>query len=228
MFKRAFDIAAATLAILVLSPLLVPVMIALRLTGEGEVFYLQERIGRGGKPFRIIKFATMLKNSAVLPGGDITVANDPRILPLGGFLRRTKINELPQLFNILFGDMSVIGYRPLTPRMAAMFSSAYWNEVGRLRPGLSGIGSIVFRDEERLLEGVEDRQAFYADAIVPYKAALELWYASHQGFLLDMKLIALTVLAVLRPSTDATRYFADLPASNGLLAGARRSAAAQV
>ncbi len=212
MIKRLIDVAASGLAIAVLCPLLIPVIVVLLLTGEHKVFYRQERIGRGGKPFKILKFATMLENSAAMSGGDITVRNDPRILPFGGILRKTKINELPQLFNILRGDMSVIGYRPLTPRVAALFPAAYWRQIGTLRPGLSGIGSVVFRDEERLLDTAIDRQHFYAEVIAPYKAQLEIWYLKHCSLLLDLKLVWLTAISVVYPKTDAANYFPDLPA----------------
>ncbi len=211
MLKRSLDVILASIALLLFSPLLLPIAIALRLSAEGEVFYRQQRIGRGGKPFGILKFATMLKDSPNLPGGDISSRHDPRILPLGHFLRSTKINELPQLLNIVAGDMSIIGARPLTPRIAAMFDEAHWQALAHLRPGLSGIGSVVFRDEERLLEGHSDRQAVYRTTIVPHKAALERWYATHRNLGVDLKLIALTALAVLRPGVDAARWFEDLP-----------------
>jgi len=211
MIKRLFDIVAAGSALLLLSPVLVPVVIVLLLTGEHEVFYRQERIGRGGKPFGILKFATMLKNSATLPGGDITVRGDPRVLPVGQFLRKTKINELPQLINVLFGDMSLIGYRPLTPRVAAMFPDEHWKAIAHLRPGLSGIGSIVFRDEERILDQAADREAVYREVIAPYKAALERWYAVHAGLWTDVKLISLTLAAIVKPDLDIGGMLPDLP-----------------
>lgn len=209
--KRLIDIVAAALALLLLSPLLLPVAIALRLTGEHEVLYRQQRIGRHGRPFWILKFATMLKDSAALPGGDITVRDDPRVLPLGRLLRRTKINELPQLINVLRGDMSLIGYRPLTVRVAEMFPAEHWRALAHLRPGLSGVGSIVFRDEERLLNEATDREAVYRQVIAPYKAALERWYAQHVGLWTDVKLIAFTLIAVVWPTFDITRALPDLP-----------------
>ena len=212
MLKRIFDIVLSGIALLILSPLLVPIAIVLRFTGEGEVFYRQQRLGRDGKPFGILKFATMLKNSPNMTGGDISTRGDPRILPVGHFLRSTKINELPQLINIVIGDMSIIGPRPFTPGIAALFDADHSRAVAHLRPGLSGIGSIVFRDEEGLLAGIPDRMAVYRTAIVPYKAALERWYASHQSLGLDLKLIWLTVLAVLRPATRPDAWFHDLPA----------------
>jgi lipopolysaccharide/colanic/teichoic acid biosynthesis glycosyltransferase len=209
--KRAFDIVASALAVLALSPMLLPIMIILRLTGEGKIFYAQERIGRGGKRFRILKFATMLENSPNLTGGDITIDRDPRILPTGRFLRNTKINELPQLFNILLGDMSIIGPRPLTPNVARLFPDDYWRDIAHLRPGLSGIGSIVFRDEEALLRGAMDRQTAYSQMVVPYKMVLELWYAKHPTVGTDLKLIFLTVLAISRPGLKFENYVSGLP-----------------
>jgi lipopolysaccharide/colanic/teichoic acid biosynthesis glycosyltransferase len=211
MLKRSFDTLLALVAIVVLSPILVPVVIALLLTGEHEVFYAQMRVGRLGKNFPLFKFATMLRNSPNMAGGDITGADDPRVLPLGRILRSTKLNELPQLLNIVIGDMSLIGYRPLTPRVAALFPKEYWATVGRLRPGLSGIGSIVFRDEEDLLASDGDRDRVYSDVIVPHKAALEVWYLRHQSFLLDVKLMVLTVIVVFAPGLDVTRWLSNLP-----------------
>ena len=212
MLKRTFDVVAAAAALLVLSPLLLPIAALLRATGEGEVFYRQERVGRGGKRFRIYKFATMLKDSPHLKGGDITIDRDPRILPCGRFLRKTKVNELPQLLNVLAGDMSIIGPRPLTPRVAALFPTHYWEEIAELRPGLSGVGSIVFRNEEHLLSRAGNREKVYAELVVPYKMALENWYRRNQSLALDLKLIALTVLAMLYRDLDVSRFLRGLPA----------------
>ena len=217
MAKRVFDILASLAAILVLSPLLLPVFLVLKCTGEGYVFYAQERVGRGGRLFRILKFATMLKNSPNMAGGDITVGRDPRVLPFGQFLRKSKINELPQLFNIVLGDMSVIGPRPLTPRVAALFPPQHWQNVRDLRPGLSGIGSIAFRDEERLLNAADDREGAYREIIVPYKMALEDWYARNQSFWVDLKLILFTIVAVLDTRFDVSRRFQGLPARSAAL-----------
>src|SRR6266700_2244148 len=211
MLKRAFDVIAAAAALLILAPLLLPIAAILRLTGEGEIFYRQDRVGRGGKRFRIYKFATMLKDSPNLSGGDITIDRDPRILPLGRFLRKTKINELPQLLNVIAGDMSIIGPRPLTPRVAALFPAHYWEEIAGLRPGLSGAGSIVFRNEEYLLSTAANREKVYAELVVPYKMALENWYRGNQSFALDLKLIALTVLAMLYHDLDIRSFLRGLP-----------------
>src|SRR5690554_5258606 len=190
--QRLLDIVFSGLALLVLSPLLVPIAIALRLTGEGEVFFIQQRVGRGGKPFGLYKFATMLKDSPNLGTGTVTVKDDPRVLPMGRFLRRTKINELPQLLNIFRGDMSIVGPRPQTQRCFDAFPARSQAEIVKVRPGLSGIGSIVFRDEEELMHAAKDPERFYDDVIMPYKGQLEEWYVAHQGVGTYLKSILLT------------------------------------
>ena len=209
--KRMLDLLLASLAILVLSPLLLVIVVILRFTGEHEVFYRPTRIGRGGRPFDILKFATMLKDSPNLPGGDITGSGDPRVLPVGRVLRKTKLNELPQLFNIVLGDMSLIGPRPLTPRIYDRFPEEYKRAIRPLRPGLSGIGSIVFRDEEKMLAGADDRDAYYVRVIQPYKARLEIWYARNRNLWMDVKLIFFTLVAVIRPEADVKGAFPGLP-----------------
>ena len=210
--QRLLDIILSSLALLVLSPLLVPIAIVLLLTGEHEVFYFQERIGKGGVTFKLFKFATMLKNSPNMGTGTITLKDDPRILPMGKFLRKTKINELPQLLNILFGDMSVVGPRPQTKRCFDAFPESSKRAIMAVRPGLSGIGSIVFRDEEELLHASADPTDFYDNVIAPYKGALEEWYVAHQGIWTYISLIALTIWVVIVPRSRAVwRTFPDLP-----------------
>jgi lipopolysaccharide/colanic/teichoic acid biosynthesis glycosyltransferase len=210
--QRIFDIFFSALALLVLSPLLVPIAVVLRLTGEGEIFFMQSRVGKDGKAFPLYKFATMLKNSPSIGTGTVTVKNDPRILPIGHFLRKTKINELPQLLNILLGDMSVIGPRPQTQRCFDAFTPASQAAIIQVRPGLSGIGSIIFRDEENMLHGQADSVRFYDEVIAPYKGALEEWYVVHQGLWTYFMLIGLTVWVVLFAQSGVVwRVFASLP-----------------
>lgn len=218
--QRLLDIVFSGLALLVLSPLLVPIAIALRLTGEGEVFFIQQRVGRGGQPFGLYKFATMLKNSPNLGTGTVTVKNDPRVLPLGRFLRKTKINELPQLLNIFKGDMSIIGPRPQTQRCFDAFPARSQAEIIKVRPGLSGIGSIVFRDEEELMHASKEPERFYDEVIMPYKGALEEWYVAHQGLWTYLAAIFVTAWVVLFPESRlAWRVFPQLPAVPAELAG---------
>ena len=209
---RLLDILFSFTALLVLLPLLLPVVLVLRFTGEGEVFYLQERVGRGRETISLFKFATMLKDSPKMGAGTITVKDDPRVLPFGSLLRKTKINELPQLFNVLKGDMSLIGPRPLTPETFGMYASEAQIEISKVRPGLSGIGSIVFRDEEAMLEGDDDPAAFYRENIAPHKARVELWYISNRSLGLYMKLIFMTVWAVIFPGSKAhEKLFTGMP-----------------
>lgn len=211
--QRLFDVLLSGLALLVFSPLLLPIMLVLRLTGEGEVFYVQERLGRGGKPFGLYKFATMLKNSPSLGTGTVTVKGDPRVLPVGRFLRKTKINELPQLLNIFKGDMSIIGPRPQTRRCFDAFPASSQAEIIKVRPGLSGIGSIVFRDEEELMHVSQEPERFYDEVIMPYKGRLEEWYVANQGLGTYIACIFITAWVVLMPRSGIVwRVFSRLPA----------------
>lgn len=219
--QRAFDIVLSGIALLLLSPVLVSIVIVLRFTGEHEVFFVQQRIGRGGKPFGLYKFATMLKDSPNLGTGTVTVKGDPRILPVGRFLRKTKLNELPQLLNILKGDMSVIGPRPQDKRCFEVFPHASREAIKRVRPGLSGVGSIIFRDEERLLHGQLDAASFYDKIIAPYKGELEEWYVMNEGLHTYLVCILLTVWVVLIPMSRLPwRVLRGLPKPPATLAAA--------
>ena len=212
--KRLLDILLSGFALLVLSPLLIPVCLGLLLTGEHYVFYFQERIGRFNKKFDIWKFATMLKNSPNMSGGLHTTRRDPRVLPLGNFLRMTKINELPQLVNILVGDMSIVGPRPLVDKTFDPYPEQVKKTIYNVRPGLTGIGSILFRDEERLLSecGMPPSE-FYGRYIAPAKGELELWYQKHLSLWTDVMLIFLTAWVIVFPKSGLLRQvFKDLPA----------------
>ena len=218
--QRLLDILLSGLALLVLSPLLLPIAIALRFTGEGEVFYVQQRVGRGNRTFGLYKFATMLKNSPSIGTGTVTLKHDPRVLPLGRFLRKTKINELPQLLNIFKGDMSIVGPRPQTHRCFDAFPAASQGEIVKVRPGLSGIGSIVFRDEEELMHASAQPERFYDDVIMPYKGSLEEWYVAHQGLVTYALCIFATAWVVAFPhSRMVWRLFPGLPPPPLPLAG---------
>jgi lipopolysaccharide/colanic/teichoic acid biosynthesis glycosyltransferase len=211
--QRFFDIFFSGLALIFVSPAFIPIMILLRFTGEGEVFFVQSRVGRGGSNFNLYKFATMLKNSPSIGAGTVTVKNDPRVLPVGRFLRKTKVNELPQLINVLMGDMSVIGPRPQTRRCFEAFPPVSQIEIAKMRPGLSGLGSIVFRNEEDLMSFSEDSDWFYDQIIMPYKGRLEEWYVSNSRPAYYFIFIFLTIWVVLRPNSKLVwRIFPDLPA----------------
>lgn len=215
-FKRLADLISSGVALLLLSPLLIPIVIGLKLTGEGYIFYFQERVGLNNKHFSIYKFATMLKDSPNMSGGLITTKKDPRITPMGGFLRKSKINELPQLLNILFGHMSVVGPRPVMQKSFDQYPADVQNVIYNVKPGLTGIGSIVFRDEEEIITQVRDDGGdtwdYYKNVIYPHKGKLEQWYQANQSFWIDLKIIFATAWVVLRPDSDIVyKCFKGIP-----------------
>lgn len=200
---RLFDIVASFCALIVFSPILFVVAVILALTGEHKIFYFQPRVGFDQKIFKLFKFATMLENSPNMTGGHITSKNDPRVLPFGRFLRSTKLNEIPQLLNVLIGDMSLIGPRPLTPDMFELYTTLQKKNISKCKPGLSGVGSIVFRAEEKFMTRNANPKQFYADVIAPYKGSLEDWYFKNRGPKLYFLLIFLTVIHVVNPRSRA-------------------------
>ena len=210
--QRFFDIFFSGIALVLLSPFLLLLIFILRVTAEGEIFFLQKRVGQGGKDFKLYKFATMLKDSPNRGTGDVTVKNDPRVLPIGRFLRKTKINELPQLINIFRGDMSIIGPRPQTKRCFNAFPENIQIDIKKLRPGLSGIGSIVFRSEEDMLCENVNSDRFYDEVIMPYKGKLESWYVRNSSVWNYLLLIIITIFVTLTRSTRIIfRCYVSLP-----------------
>jgi lipopolysaccharide/colanic/teichoic acid biosynthesis glycosyltransferase len=192
---------------------MLPIMIVLKFTGEHYIFYKQPRVGCYGKDFTLLKFATMLKDSPNLPGGYFTLKNDPRILPLGKFLRKTKINELPQLINILAGQMSIIGYRPLVRQGYEKYSDEIKRKLFYMKPGLSSLASIAVRNEEEILQQIDDKESFYTNVIIPYKAELENWFMEHNNLLIYFKIIFYTMFVIIRPCSNRwEKAFKDLPA----------------
>lgn len=212
---RIIDIILSLFALLILLPLLLPILIVLLLTGEHKVFYLQNRVGYKNQNFKIIKFATMLSNSSNMGSGSLTLKNDPRVLPFGKFLRKTKINELPQILNIIIGDLSIVGPRPQMNVDFNKYSNEIQQKIYDVRPGLTGIGSIIFRDEESLISRAtenEDPHEFYKRVIAPYKGALEMWYQKNKSFVLDIKLIFITAWVIIFPESKIYEsWFKDLP-----------------
>jgi len=201
--KRLVDLLLASIAFIILSPFLIIIVIILLFTGEGEVFYLQERLGFKNKKFKIIKFATMLKNSPEIGTGSLTLRGDPRVLPFGRFLRKSKINELPQIFNVIIGNMSIVGPRPQMQIDFDKFPVDKRNEIYKSQPGITGIGSIIFRDEEKWISNFSgDKHKFYKEKIAPYKAELEIWYYQNQSVFIDFKLIFLTAWVIVFPSSN--------------------------
>ncbi len=212
-FKRLLDIIVSLITLLLLLPLFIPIVIALRLTGEGEIFYLQNRVGYKNKMFKIWKFATMLKNSPNMLTGSLTLRNDPRVTPMGGFLRKTKINELPQVINVLIGNMTLVGPRPQMMVDFEAYPEAIQQVIYDVKPGITGIGSIVFRDEEQLLSASKlPPKDFYQHHIAPYKGELELWYQKNASIATDLLIIFLTAWQIVFPDSDLMfKLFKDLP-----------------
>jgi lipopolysaccharide/colanic/teichoic acid biosynthesis glycosyltransferase len=212
-FKRVIDFVLALIAILILLPFMMPIVIGLLLTGEHYVFYLQDRIGYKNEKFKIWKFATMLKASPSLGTGSLTTRDDPRVLPMGKFLRKTKINELPQLINVLIGNMAFVGARPQMEVDFLKFPEHVQKVVYNTKPGITGIGSIVFRDEEKWISNAEgDKHEFYKNHIAPYKGELEIWYQQHISFLTDFLLIFLTAWVIVYHSSELPfKIFKTLP-----------------
>jgi lipopolysaccharide/colanic/teichoic acid biosynthesis glycosyltransferase len=210
--QRFIDLLISSIAIILLSPLLLPIIFILKLTGEGEIFYIQKRVGRYANEFGLLKFATMLKDSPNIGAGEITIHNDPRVLPIGKILRKTKLNELPQLFNIIKGDMSIVGPRPMVPNTYAKYAKEAQIILNTIRPGLTGIGSIFFRDEEQFLIGKDDPMAFYGEHIIPYKSDLEVWYVKNNSITLYAQIILITAWVVIfSKSKIAEKIFNEIP-----------------
>lgn len=217
--KRFFDFLLSLIMLFLLAPILIPIVIGLKITGEGYIFYLQERVGFKNQAFSILKFATMLKDSPNMKGGIITLKKDPRITPMGGFLRKTKINELPQLINVLKGDMSFVGPRPVMQKSFDQYPKEVQEVIYNVTPGITGVGSIIFRDEEELMTKIKkegkDPWDYYKNIIYPYKGEVEVWYQKNQSFFLDFMILFLTAWVIMFPDSDLHfKVFKDMPVRN--------------
>ncbi len=208
---RLIDIFFSIFLILILSPIFFLISLFLKITGEGEVFFLQERIGKNHKKFNVIKFVTMKKDSPNIGTGTITLKDDPRILPFGNFLRKFKINELPQLFNVIKGDMSFIGPRPLTKETFSFYSEEGKKKIIKTKPGLSGIGSIFFRNEEDFIGNNKSSVEKYQIQIAPYKEKLEIWYIDNESLFLYIKLFFLTIWVIFFKNSQIYKKVLPIP-----------------
>ena len=193
--KRAMDIAISAAALCVLWPVFLLIALAIVIDDPGPVFYRQVRVGRGGKPFRIFKFRTMVVD-ADKKGLSITVGRDSRITRVGAFLRKTKLDELAQLLNVLCGQMSFVGPRPEVPRYVELYTP-YQRQVLLVRPGITDYASIAYRNENDLLAGADDPEKMYIETIMPDKIELNMKYLREISPLADLRLILKTVIAVI-------------------------------
>jgi len=190
MVKRAFDIVVSAMAILVLAPLLLGLAVAVMLGSPGGAFFRQVRVGKGGREFSLLKFRTMRPGSESL--GQITVGGrDPRITGIGYVLRKTKMDELPQLLNVFLADMSIVGPRPEVPKYVAMYTPEQ-RQVLSVRPGITGAASVAYIDENELLGRSTDPERTYVEEVMPAKLALDLDYVRHQSFVNDLSILLRT------------------------------------
>jgi lipopolysaccharide/colanic/teichoic acid biosynthesis glycosyltransferase len=192
--KRALDLCAAIMGLTLLSPLLLLAAIAVKLDSQGPVLFIQQRVGRNFRPFGIFKFRTMVSD-APQRGGQITFGADPRITRVGRFLRKTKIDELPQLGNVLLGHMSLVGPRPEVPRYVEMYREEY-AYVLSVRPGITDLASLKYRDEAEQLATSADPAKEYAERILPDKIALAREYIDSASLLGDLGIILKTLLRI--------------------------------
>ena len=194
---RFIDISISLLMLLLLLPILILICFVLSMTGEKEIFYLQKRVGQDRKLFSIIKFATMKKDSPFIGTRTITIENDPRILLLGNFLRKTKINEIPQFLNVLKGEMSLVGPRPLTKEVFEMYPKKLSKIISSIKPGVSGLGSLIFKNEFLLLQKNKYIKKIYKDKISTYKGEIEYWHVKNFNFFCYVKILILTFFVLL-------------------------------
>ena len=195
--KRVMDLLGASLGLLVFSPVLLACAVAVKLSSPGPVFFRQERVGLHGKPFRIRKFRTMRVTDG--SGLQVTAAGDARITAVGRLLRRSKLDELPQLIDVLVGNMSIVGPRPEVPRYMALYPQAARERILSVRPGITDNAAIAFRDEERMLAASSDVERTYVEEIMPIKQRYYLDYVAHQSVANDLAIMARTVWVIVGP-----------------------------
>lgn len=211
MIKRAFDLVVSFCGLLVLSPVMLICAVLVWLTSEGPVFFRQERMGRNGKPFHILKFRSMVQNAPSL-GGALTAGRDPRVTRVGAFLRKTKLDELPQLINVFKGEMSFVGPRPEVRKYVEKYPEDY-AELLRVRPGITDIASLKYRHETEILGQYPDPEKAYVEVVLPDKIALGKEYIRRSSLWLDLKLILMTALRMSESGPVEARPDASQPSA---------------
>ena len=216
-FKRLLDIIVSLITLIILLPFLFPLLLFLNFLQKEKFFTFKNVMEFIIQDSKYGNLQLCLKNSMNIGTGSITLQNDPRVTKIGSFLRKTKINELPQIINILKGDISLVGPRPLVTKTFTAYNEEVQSKIYNVKPGLTGIGSIIFRDEESIISAVkdEDPHEFYKRVIAPYKGELEMWYQQHNSFFLDLQLIFMTAWVILVPTSKLyEKWFKDLPKRN--------------
>lgn len=196
IIKRIFDFIASFLGCIILIPIFIIIAILIKLDSKGPIFFKQKRVGQYGKEFEILKYRTMIVDAEKV-GKQITVGNDSRITRIGKFLRKYKLDELPQLFNVLIGDMSLVGPRPEVPKYVKLYNEKE-REVLNVKPGITDFASIEYRDENEILGTVENPEEYYINVIMKHKLQLNLKYISSNNIFLDIKIILKTLLKCLK------------------------------
>jgi lipopolysaccharide/colanic/teichoic acid biosynthesis glycosyltransferase len=207
MIKRSFDIIVSFLGLVVLTPLLLLLAVVIKLDSPGPIFFRQERIGKGFRPFFIFKFRTMLQDLSD-QGRLITVGDDPRITRVGRFLRKSKFDELPQLINVLKGDMSLVGPRPEVRRYVELFQKDY-EQILKIRPGITDLASLKYHNEAAVLEGFDNPEAEYCNRILPDKISLSKEYVKKSSFIFDLALIVKTLPKIFGHHSVRIIFFRD-------------------
>jgi len=191
MFKRAFDITAVCLGLIFVIPLMIIIAILVKITSSGPVFFRQRRVGLNEKIFSVYKFRTMVQNADKM-GTSVTTRNDPRITRIGRFLRKTKSDELPQLINVLKGDMSLVGPRPDVPEIIQSYTPEM-KKIFKIRPGITSVATLHLRDEEAILTKVNNPDEFYEKIIIPLKVNLAMQHVDKNSFTFDLKILCKTM-----------------------------------
>lgn len=217
VFKRSLDLIVGIVLFLLCLPLFIILCPILLFTAEHKIFYKQQRIGFKNKYFDIWKFATMLQNSPNIGSGSITLRGDPRVTTIGRFLRQSKINELPQIFNLINGSMTLVGPRPHMEFDFNHYPDHIKEQVFNIKPGITGIGSVVFRDQEQIFTDAKvDPHKYYKKYMAPYKGELEMWYQKNMSVFTDLKILFLTAGVIISPKINLINvFFKNLPISNG-------------
>ncbi len=197
MLKRPFDVVVGVIGLIALSPLLLVLSLIVKFTSKGPVFYRAKRVGQHGKEFRLFKFRSMVVNADKI-GPGVTGSGDPRITPVGHILRKTKMDELPQLFNVIKGEMSFVGPRPEDPRYVALYTDEQ-RQILDVRPGITSLATVKYRDEEAMLTS-DDWETYYIEEVMPAKIAIDLKYVQNAGLIRDIGIILSTLLEVVRPT----------------------------
>ncbi|MCK9507816.1 MAG: sugar transferase [Pigmentiphaga sp.] len=212
-FKRILDVVLALTALLILSPFFVIILVVLAIIGKHPLFFTQERIGYKNKVFKIIKLNTMYKNADNGGINSLSTDSDTRVIPFRRFLRKTKIDELPQLLHVLKGSMSIVGARPQMPVDFRKYAPEVQKHIYDTLPGITGIGSIIFRNEEKWISKANgDKHAFYREHISPYKGSVELWYQNNISLKNDILIIIVTAFVLIYPKSELVyKIFKDLP-----------------